>query len=153
MVNINQNNGCMHALLQKNNNTHILIVQEPCYYTIATVHSDNDPEGLKQKNIPHNNMWDTHLPKHGSDNTCKVTIYTKKMLLRMHTVRLRYDHPLASLTLMVMDITNANNMTLHIINTYHVVPSQGHSLHYLISHSLDKTVPTLLIRDLNTHDL
>jgi len=33
------------------------------------------------------------------------------------------------------------------------VPKWGHSLHYLLSHTLDETVLTLLASNLNTHDL
>jgi len=101
----------MHALLQKHD-THILLIQESWFYTVATVHSDTDPEGTPQKGILHNNMWDTHLPKHAPDNMCKVTIYTHKSLLKTHTIKLHTDYPLANLTLMVLDITNMDDMTL-----------------------------------------
>ena len=56
------------------------------HYTIATVCSNTNLEGEKQQGIPHNNMWDAHLLKHKSDDTCKVAIYTKKTLLAMQTV-------------------------------------------------------------------
>jgi len=97
-------------------------------------------------------MWDTHLPKHNPNNMCKVTIYINRVLLKMHAVKLHTNHPLASLTSMVMNVMDANDMTLWIINTYHAVPKWGHGLYYLLSHSLDETVPTLLIGNLNTHD-
>ncbi len=54
---------------------------------------------------------------------------------------------------MVLDITDTEGSTLHLINIYHAVPQHGHDLHYLISHTLDETVPMLLMGDLNTHDL
>jgi len=97
-------------------------------------------------------MWDAHLPKHNPNNMCKVAIYINKVLLKMHTIKLYTDHPLASLTSTVMDVMDANDMTLQIINMYHAVPKQGHSLHYLLSYTLDETIPTLLVSDLNTHD-
>src|SRR6266851_4893204 len=97
-------------------------------------------------------MWDAHLPKHAPDDMCKVTIYTRKALLKMHTIKLHTDHPLTSLTLMVMDVMDADDMTLHIINTYHAMPKWGHGLQYLLSHTLDDTIPTLLTSDLNTYD-
>ncbi len=142
----------MHTLLQKHNDTHILLIQEPWFYIVATVHFDNNPKGTPQKGLLHNDMWDAHLPKHGPNNTCKVTIYMCKSLLKTHSVKLHTNHPLANLTSMVMNITDTNDMTLQIINTYHIMPTWGHSLHYLLSHTLDETTPTLLIRDLNTHD-
>ena len=143
----------MHSLLQTHVDIHILLIQEPWFYTVATIHSNNNPEGTPQKGLPHNDRWDAHLPKHTLTDMCKVTIYTHKMLLKTHKVKLHTNHCLANLTTMVLNITNAEGSTLHIINIYHTVPQWGHGLHYLLTHTLDETTPTLLMGDLNTHDL
>src|SRR6266851_2532707 len=153
----------MHALLQKSDKIDILIIQEPWFYTVATIRSDADPEGTPQKGLPHNNMWDAHLPKHTPDDTCKVAIYTKKTLLKMHTIKLRTDHLLTLLTTMVLDvapisapvdnptnpIATQDNTTIHVINLYHIVLERGHALCHLLSHTLDEMTPTLLIRNFN----
>ena len=151
-VNTNHNNGCMHSLLQKSPDTDILIIQEPWFYTVATVRSDEDPEGTPQKGLPHNDMWDAHTPKHKTTDTCKVAIYTHKSLKASYNIKLRTDHCLASLTTMVLDLTDTERSTLRIINVYHKRLPRGHALHHLLTHTLDEMTPTILIGDFNTHD-
>src|SRR5712671_3556836 len=82
LVNTHHSNDCIYALLQKDDNTHILIIQELWFYTITTIHSNTNPDGTKQKGLPLNSKWDTHLPKHKPNDTCKVAIYTHKALLQ-----------------------------------------------------------------------
>jgi len=142
----------MHSILQTHDDTNILLIQKPWFYTVATIHSDNDPEGTPQKGLPYNNMWDAHTPKHKPTDTCKVTIYTHKTLKMSHKVKLCTNHHLTCLTTMVLDITDAEGSTLHIVNIYHTIPQQGHGLHHLLTHTLDETIPTLLTGDFNTHN-
>jgi hypothetical protein len=70
----------MHALLQQHDNIDILLIQEPWFYTVATICSDTDPEGTQQKGVPLNDKWVAHLPQHTQTNTCKVATYVTKTL-------------------------------------------------------------------------
>ena len=151
-INANHNNGCLHLLLQNSHNTDILIIQEPWFYTVATICSDDNPDRMPQKGLPHNDMWDAHTPKHKPTDMCKVAIYTCKLLKMSHNIKLRTNHRLTSLATMVLNLTDAEGSTLCIINVYHQRPQRGHTLHHLLTHTLDKCTPTLLVGDFNTHD-
>jgi hypothetical protein len=61
-VNAHRSNNGMHSLLQQDNDIDILLIQEPWFYTVATLHSDTDPKGTPQKGIPLNDKWVAHLP-------------------------------------------------------------------------------------------
>jgi hypothetical protein len=77
-VNAHRSNNSMHAILQQYEDVDILLIQEPWFYTIATLRSDTNPEGMQQKGIPFNNKWVPHLPRHTQSDTCKVAIYVAK---------------------------------------------------------------------------
>jgi len=36
----------MHSILQTYDNVHVLLIQEPWFYTVATVRSNMNPEGM-----------------------------------------------------------------------------------------------------------
>ena len=84
------------------------------------IHSDTDPEGTLQKGVPLNDKWVTHLPQHTKDNTCKVAIYATKHFNLV--IKIRYNHPLAMLDSMVIDILDDDQVVLHIYNIYHTIP-------------------------------
>jgi hypothetical protein len=75
-VNVHRNNNRIHALLQKNDDFHILLIQEPWFGTIATLRSDSNPTGEAQLGAPANSMWDLHTPRYAPTDTCKVVAYT-----------------------------------------------------------------------------
>jgi len=54
LVNVHQGNDRIHALLQKDSNVQILLIQEPWFGTVATMQSDANPEGLAQWGPPAN---------------------------------------------------------------------------------------------------
>jgi hypothetical protein len=93
-------------------------------------------------------MWDTHLPCHGPNDTCKVAIYTKKSIA-LH-IKLHTDHPIANLNTMVIDVSD-DTITLRLINVYHEVPNRRHRLCNLFQHDLNETIPMAVLGDFNTH--
>jgi hypothetical protein len=149
-VNAHRSNACMHALLQSDD-SHILLIQEPWHYTVATLCSDTEPEGTPQKGLPSNNRWTAHLPRLRPNKTAKVAIYTKKTLIEGENFRILHQHPLTNRNSMVLDIINDNNTTLHLVNVYHQVPNWGHDLHALLSANVDDLIPTAILGDFNIH--
>jgi hypothetical protein len=150
-VNAHRSNNGMHSLLQQDDNIDILLIQEPWFYTVATICSDTDPEGMQQKGIPLNDKWVTHLPQHTQSDTCKVAIYTAKLLNQ--TIKIHYDHPLATLESMVADVMDDDQVILQLYNIYHKVPERGHGLCTLLTHDLNDLIPTAVLGDFNTHSL
>jgi hypothetical protein len=61
-VNAHRSNNGMHAMLQQYEDIDILLIQEPWFYTVATLRSDTDPKGTQQKGVPLNDKWVAHLP-------------------------------------------------------------------------------------------
>jgi hypothetical protein len=151
-VNAHCSNACMHALLQSDD-SHILLIQEPWHYTVATLRSNTKPKGTPQKGLPSNNRWTAHLPRLRPNETTKVAIYTKKTLIEGENFRILHQHPLANRNSMVLDIIDDNNTTLHLVNVYHQVPDWGHDLHALLSANIDDLIPTAILGDFNTHSL
>jgi hypothetical protein len=148
-VNAHRSNNCVHSLLQQNDDIHILLIQEPWFYTVATMRSDTNPKGTQQKGPPLNNMWDVHLPRHGPKDTCKVAVYSKKAITPR--IKLLANHPIANLNTMVLDILDDTTVTLRLINVYHEVPNHSYGLRNLLQHDLDETTPTIVLGDFNTH--
>jgi hypothetical protein len=84
-------------------------------------------------------------------DVCKVAAYVCKPLMRNGIVTHQQRHLLAHPTTIILDIVEEGTITLHIFNIYHLWPKRGHGLHHLLAHDLDELVPTLLLRDFNTH--
>ena len=95
--------------------------------------------------------WDAHLPKHRNGQICKAITYTKKLLICSHIVNNILDHPLANPNSIILDVKEDNEVIARLINTYHVVPHNGHGLQYLLDHDPDDQIPTIIMGDLNTH--
>ena len=146
----------MHGILQTDDHDFdIILIQEPWFGTVATLRSDTDPDGNPQPGFPSNNKWLTFSPPHPSNVRPKVCIYANKVTINQ---TLAINHippaPLLSPNSMVLDLlspTNRDTVQLRIINVYHDKPTSGHSLAHLFSHTLDDTVPTILLGDFNTH--
>ena len=119
LVNMHYNNNRIHALLQNNDDIHILLIQELWFGTIATLRSNNDPASKTQLRAPTNPMWDLHTPRHAPTDTCKVVAYTRKSTTS--TICNITSHPMVSLNTMIMILNILNNtaITLCIINIYH----------------------------------
>jgi hypothetical protein len=148
-VNVHRSNDRIHALLNSDNEIDILLIQEPWFNTVATLRSDNNPEGRTQLGAPINNKWDLHTPKHNTDKKCKAIAYTKKKIAPR--VRNLIQHPLSGPCIVVLDVLEEETVSLHIVNIYHDVPTRGHGLARLFSHESDELTPTLFIGDFNTH--
>ena len=148
-VNAHRSNNGMHAILQQYEDIDILLIQEPWFYTVATLQSDTDPEGTQQKGVPLNDKWVAHLPQHTQSDTCKVTTYVAKS--HNQTVKIQHDHPLATLKSMVVDIIDNDQVVLRVYNIYHKVSERGHGLHTLLTHNLDNLTPTAVLGNFNTH--
>ena len=67
------------------------------------------------------------------------------------TIKIHYDHPLATLESMVADMMDGDQVALRLYNIYHKVPERGHGLHSLLTHNLDDFTPTAVFGDFNTH--
>ncbi len=125
LVNIHQSNDQIHALLHKDNEVQILLLQKPWFGTVVTTRSDTDPNGTPQWGLPINPTWKLFLPKHTPDNTCKAITYVRKSLTDSLIVINRLDHPLSMPNLIVLDIlerdqvTQLDKTTLQLINIYH----------------------------------
>ena len=155
-VNANRNNDRMHGILQTDDNDFdIILIQEPWFSTVATLRSDTDPDGTPQLGFPSNNKWLTFSPPHPSDVRPKVCIYTNRRTIDQTLITNHIPPaPLLSPNSMVIDLLspiNRDTIQLRIVNVYHDKPTSGHSLAHLFSHTLDDTVPTILLGDFNTH--
>jgi hypothetical protein len=147
-INMHKNNSCTQAILQTTT-TDILLIQEPWYGTVATLHSDTKVEGDPQQGEAMNNMWDAHVPKLKSDSPCKALTYTHHTIKSL--VRNNIYHPAAGPNTVVLDVNNSNTIAVQIINIYHNIPPHGHGLNSLLAHDLDDLETVLIIGDLNTY--
>ena len=105
-VNVHCNNSRIHTLLHKDHKISILLIQEPWYRTVATLHSDTDPAGLPQLGAPINPQWEVFTPKLTPEGSCKVLAYIRKALINTRIVHNHLDHPLATPNSMVLDIVD-----------------------------------------------
>ena len=152
MVNVHRSNDRIHALLQGDSETHVLIIQEPWFGTVVTLRSDTDPLGTAQKGAPINDQWNVHLPKHDDEHLCATLAYTRKSRLPTQNVDNVTTHPSADHKTLILDIKDEHGILLRIINVYHQVPLSGsHALHNLLNNEPNELIPTLLAGDFNTH--
>ena len=162
MLNVQLSNERISTLLQSDINTDILLIQEPWMGTVATLRSDTTPEGDTQIGLPHNDMWDTHLPRHTTGQRCKAAVYTRKALNRHFNVRNQLSHPLSTPNSVVVDIVEGDDILARLINLYNPPPRptpmmtpspspRNTTLKYLTDHDLDDNIPTIISGDFNTH--
>ena len=155
-VNVHRNNGRMHGILQNDDQSFdIILIQEPWFGSIATLHSDTDPNGNPTMGFPANNKWLTLSPPFSTDARPKVCTYLNRQTINpTYIVNHIPPSPLLSSNSMVVDIlspSNRNDVDLQIVNVYHDKPDSGHGLHHIFSHELDIHTPTLFLGDFNTH--
>src|SRR6266849_4837600 len=152
-VNMRKRNAVTHALLNCNNNAHLILIQEPWFDRIGTARKDNAREGIDTLGGVASPKWELNYPSHTDGQQPKVMAYARKPIPRStvphFTVVLRLDvssHP----TLQVLDIVFDNQETWQVINFYHDIRDDT-SLQALLSLEVDALTPTLIVGDFNTH--
>ena len=63
-------------------------------------------------------MWQIYYPRHLPGDTCKVVTYVKTFIDRSVAIVNLLDHPMASASLMVLDVVTGEE-TLRLVNVYH----------------------------------
>jgi hypothetical protein len=154
-VNVHRNGERTHGMLETNDSNYdILLLQEPAYYSVATLRSDSDPDGTPQLGFPINNKWTLLSPPHDIDTRPKVCAYINSETIH-HTRIVNHipPDPLTSSNSMVIDLLRSDHVTvaLRLVNVYHDKPDSGHALYHLFNNTLIDTIPTVLIGDFNSH--
>ena len=153
-VNMRKRNAVTHALLNSNNNAHLILIQEPWFDKIGTARKDGTREGVDVLGGAACKKWELIYPGHTEGQTPKVMAYARKPTqlptkVPRFTVVPRLDvcsHP----TLQVLDIVFDDEETWRVINFYHDVRDNT-SLQALLALDIDALTPTLIIGDFNTH--
>ena len=148
-VNLHCCNPLVHSLLQTCK-ADIVFIQEPWARKVQTVRSNSDTLGIDIPGMVNNNMWHPFLLKAFAMDTCKVVAYICEQLLSSLTVTNLLDHPLASPSCLVLDVSFETDH-FQVICFYHIVPKKGHALSSLFSHSLDDLTPVIALGDFNMH--
>jgi hypothetical protein len=154
-VNVHRNGERTHGMLETDDSNYdILLLQEPAFYTVATLRSDSDPDGTPQLGFPLNNKWSLLSPQHDVDTRPKVCAYINSETIH-HTRIVNHipPDPLITSNSMVIDLLRSDHSTvaLRLVNVYHDKPDSGHALRHLFDNSLADTIPTILIGDFNSH--
>ena len=152
-VNMRKRNAVTHALLNSNNNAHILFIQEPWYDRIGTVRKDSAHQGVDVLGRVANPTWELIYPGTTEGQRPKVMTYVCKPSPQAHktphfTAVPRLDlglHP----TLQVIDVV-FDNEKWQVINFYHDIRDHT-SLQALLTLDIDALTPTLVVGDFNTH--
>jgi hypothetical protein len=74
-VNMCHHSTAIHTLLNTNTDADIILVQEPWYRKISTLHSDTNLEGVEVLGGAANPMWDCLYPRITQGVCCKVMAY------------------------------------------------------------------------------
>ncbi len=161
-VNACRSNARLHAILNSNKHTDLILVQEPWFDKIGTVRSDFDPEGTDTVGTVANPLWDVLYPKYNPGKRCKVVAY-RRISSTSFTVTNQLD--LASnYHMLTMDI-HTNTETFRIYNIYHDThttdtgnepdraswETRNRSLNYITNLEIDLLVSTVIGGDFNTH--
>ena len=161
-INAHRSNERISAFLQGDDQFDIILVQEPWTGTVATLRSDTNPEGEPQTGLPHNDMWETHLPRHKDGEQCKAAAYTRKTLARDFIIRNQLTHPLSTPNSVVIDILEGDEILARLINIYNPPPKprlpsspptpspRETTLKFLTDHDIDNNIPTIISGDFNT---
>ena len=154
-VNVHRNSERTYGMLETNDSDYdILLLQEPAFYTVATLRSDSDPDGTPQLGFPVNNKWTLLSPQHDEDTRPKVCAYVNTKTIHHSRITNHVSpDPLATPNSMVIDLLRSDHSTvaLRLVNVYHDRPDSGHALRHLFNNSLADTIPTVLIGDYNSH--
>jgi hypothetical protein len=163
-VNTRRSNPRLHAILNSNKQADLILVQEPWFDKIGTVHSDFDPEGTDTLGTVANplGVWDVLYPKHNPGERCKVVAY-RHISSTSFTVTNRLD--LASNYHTLTIDVHTDTETFRIYNIYHDAhtadtgnkmsratrDTRNRSLNYITNIEVDPLVPTVIGGDFNTH--
>jgi hypothetical protein len=129
-VNVHRSNARTHSMLENGSEFEILLIQEPWFDVVATLHSDTDPTGVSQLGVAMHPEWDAHLPKHRNGQICKAIAYSKKSLVCSHIIDNVLNHPLANPNSIILDVKEDSDIIARLVNTYHAVPHNGHMLEH-----------------------
>jgi hypothetical protein len=156
-VNVHRNSERTYGMLETNDAHYdILLLQEPAFYTIATLRSDSDPDGNPLPGFPVNSKWILLSPPYDGDTRPKVCAYINAGTIH-HTRVINHipPNPLTTPNSMVIDLLRSDHSTvsLRLVNVYHDKPDTGHSLHHLFDHDIADLTPTVLLGDFNTHSV
>jgi Endonuclease-reverse transcriptase len=161
-VNACCSNTRLHAILNSNKHTDLILVQEPWFDRIDTVRSDFEPGGTDTLGMVANPLWDILYPKYNLGKRCKVVAY-RCISSTSFTVTNRLDLGFNYHTLTIDVHTDAE--TFRIYNIYHDAHTADagnetdrasretriRSLNHITSLEIDPLVPTVIGGDFNTH--
>jgi len=119
-VNAHRSTARVQGLLQCSS-FDIILLQEPWVGTINVQRSDSDPHGTDITGTTYNNMWESFLPSHSSDDVCKVAAYVRGDLAKRLLIRNHLDLPFSGPSCLVLDIVS-DDEAIRLITFYHCVP-------------------------------
>src|SRR6266849_157041 len=122
-VNMRKCNAVTHALLNSNDNAHLILIQDPWYDRIGTARKDNTRQGVDVRGGVAYPKWELIYPGLSEGNPPKVMAYVRKPTQHSTstprlTVVPRID-TCSHLTLQVLDVIFDNGEKWHVINFYH----------------------------------
>ena len=161
-VNARRSNPRLHAILNSNKHTDLILVQEPWFNKIGTMCSDFEPEGTDTFSTVSNPLWDIIYPKYNPGERCKVVAYWR-ISSTSFTVTNRLDLSSNYHTLAIDVHTDAE--TFRVYNIYHdahtndagndtdraVRETRIRSLEHITSLEIDPLMPTVIGGDFNMH--
>lgn len=153
-VNMRKRNAVTHALLNSNDNAHLILIQEPWFNKIGTARKDSARQGEDVLGGVASPKWELIYPGLAEGHHAKVMAYARKPTHHptntpRFTVVPRLDICSHS-TVQVLDVIFDNEEKWQIINFYHDVKDNT-SLRALLSLDIDALTPTLIVGDFNTH--
>ena len=146
-------NAVTHALLNSDNKTHLILLQEPWFNTIGTARKDNARHGTDVLGGAASPAWEIHYPGLTEGQRPKVMAYSRKQMrankdTTHFSIVPRLDvctHP----TIQVLDLIFENEQW-RVINFYHDIRDNT-CLQKLLEIDINAVIPTLIIGDFNTH--
>jgi Endonuclease-reverse transcriptase len=152
-VNMRKRNAATHALLNSENNTQLILVQEPWFDTIGMARKDSTHQGVDILGGVASPVWEIVYPTTTNGQCPKVMAYVHKhpssnLNTPPFTVVPRPNacaHP----SIQVLDIA-FDNERWQVINFYHDVWDST-CLQTLLKIDISATTPTLVTGDFNTH--
>src|SRR5258708_1732574 len=152
-VNMRRRNAVSHALLNSNNKTHLMLIQEPWFDMIGMARKDNARQGTDVLGGVASPAWEIHYPGLTEGQCPKVMAYSCKQTQggndKVHfTVVPRLDICTRP-TIQVLDLI-FDKEQWRVINFYHDIQDNT-SLQKLLEIDINAITPTLIIGDFNMH--
>src|SRR6267154_1009540 len=151
-ANMRKRNAITHALLNSDNQTNLMLIQEPWFDTIGMARKDSARQGVDVLGGVASPAWEIHYPGLAENQRPKVMAYSRKQTggnkITHFTVVPRLDvciHP----TIQVLDLI-FDKEKWRVINFYHNIRDNT-CLQKLLEIDVDAITPTLIIGDFNTH--